>query len=94
MYQAELTDIGFGSNWNQLWSYRIIGLPEGLTYTDTGINRKLSSNPDMYTTAPHTLITFTVSEDIQPGIYHFIFRLFHPEDPKLYQDIPQWIRVD
>jgi hypothetical protein len=70
-----------------------MGLPVGITHTDTGIKRQYSSNPNSYSYNPHTFITFSASASVQPGTYNFTFRLEHPEDPTLYQDLPQVITV-
>jgi hypothetical protein len=93
IYQAGITDLGFGSNFNKPWKYTLMGLPVGITHTDTGIKRQYSSNPNSYSYNPHTFITFSASASVQPGTYNFTFRLEHPEDPTLYQDLPQVITV-
>ncbi|MCY4045684.1 MAG: leucine-rich repeat domain-containing protein, partial [Cellvibrionales bacterium] len=86
IFQAQITDIGFGSNFNKAWKYTLIGLPEGLTTTDTGIKRQFTSRPNSYSYSPHTYITFTANDNVALGKHNFTFRLTHPDDSSIYQD--------
>ena len=94
IYQAKLVDIGYGDQSHKRWSYKLIGLPKGLTYYDTGIERQVRNDENRYTSTPHTQITFSADNQVKAGDYKFVFRLMHPDYPELYQDIPQWITLD
>ncbi len=92
-YQFEINDIGFGQNSEKLWEFEFIGLPEGLTYTNTPINRQVASYPGAYSRTPNTEVTFRANS-MEEKVYQFTMRVYNPADRNLYLDIPQYIKVE
>ncbi|MCJ8314650.1 MAG: hypothetical protein HRU38_21045 [Saccharospirillaceae bacterium] len=91
-YMFVINDIGFGDNSEKPWTFEFIGLPQGLTYSNSPVSRQLASYPGVYTRSPNTEVTFKAGQ-MEAKTYEFKMRIYNPADNNLYLDIPQFITI-